>query len=321
MEKLIAGPMKGYKVTDRDMKCKNYQFKLGKIHELENDNPLVLCKNGFHFCEQPSGPWSYYSKGRLFEVEAYDILDSNFEPGTNYKRVCRKIKLVKEIHIKGDYNTGDYNTGDYNTGDYNTGYYNTGNKNTGHYNTGHYNTGYYNTGNRNTGNGNTGDKNTGNRNTGNGNVGNKNTGNGNTGNRNTGDKNTGNRNTGNKNTGHYNTGHYNTGYYNTGNRNTGNGNTGNGNTGNGNTGNGNVGNKNTGFFCSEEEPLYIFDKISNIKRSDINLMLINSLCIKLSQDDPFDPIPFLSIPNATIDKIKQLHQKHINGRKNMKENL
>ena len=152
MENLIAGPMKGYKVTDGNMKCRGYQFELNKIHVLENDNPLILCENGFHFCEQPSGPWTYYNEGRLFEIEAWDILDSKFEPGTDYKRVCRKIKFVKEILIVGDYNTGDYNTGyrntgDYNTGDYNTGYRNTGNRNTGNSNTGNSNTGNYSTGN------------------------------------------------------------------------------------------------------------------------------------------------------------------------------
>ena len=180
--------MKGYKATDKDMKCLGYQFRLNEWHV--HEGPIELCKGGFHFCDQPSGPWYYYSDPgtRIFEVEAEDILDVEWQPGADFKRVCRRIKLVKEITPleKSDSNTGDWNTGDWNTGDSNTG-----NRNTGYWNTGDSNTGYWNTGNRNTGYWNTGDSNTGYWNTGD-----SNTGDSNTGYWNTGDSNTGNRNTG-----------------------------------------------------------------------------------------------------------------------------
>jgi hypothetical protein len=141
--------MKGYKATDKDMKCRGFQFELGKWYEHEGE--LIECQSGFHFCDQPSGPWAYYSEEgtRIFEVEAEGILDESFKPGAEVKRVCRRIKLVREIEIGGDSNTGNSNTGDRNTGDRNTGYCNTG-----YCNTGYCNTGYCNTGNSNTGDGN-----------------------------------------------------------------------------------------------------------------------------------------------------------------------
>lgn len=110
-----------------------------------------------------------------------------------------------------------------------------------------------------------------------------NTGKGNTGKGNTSDRNTGNWNTGNRNTGSGNTGDWNTGNGNTGNGNTGNGNTGSGNTGSGNTGNGNTGDGNTGSlctgnfnivdrccgdFCTEEQPLILFDRPCNMSRAE-----------------------------------------------------
>ena len=123
--------MKGYKATDKDMKCLGYQFRLNEWHV--HEGPIELCKGGFHFCDQPSGPWYYYSDPgtRIFEVEAEDILDVEWQPGADFKRVCRRIKLVKEITPleKSDSNTGDWNTGDWNTGDSNTG-----NRNTGYWN-------------------------------------------------------------------------------------------------------------------------------------------------------------------------------------------
>jgi hypothetical protein len=195
-----------YKATDANMRCKGYQFVLGEWSE-PIKGELEMCKNGYHFCEQPSGVWAYYSAEgtRVFKCEVKDAIFSK-EPGADAKSICRQVKLIEEIEIDGDCNTGHRNTGDRNTGDHNTGYGNTGDRNTGDHNTGYGNTGHRNTGHRNTGD----------RNTGYGNTGDCNTGYGNTGDCNTGDYNTGNYNTGDCNTGDYNTGHCNIGNYQTG---------------------------------------------------------------------------------------------------------
>ena len=173
----------GYKATDKDMKCRGFQFELGQWYE--HDGEISLCESGFHFCKYPSGPWCYYPEGRLFQCEAEEVLIST-GPGADIKHVARRIRLVEEISITGDGNTGDVNTGDRNTGDGNTGNWNTGN-----WNTGNWNTGDGNTGDRNMGDGNTGDRNTGNWNTGNWNTGDGNTGDGNTGDGNAGSNHSG----------------------------------------------------------------------------------------------------------------------------------
>ncbi len=174
--------MTGYKATDSNMKCRGFQFEMGKWYEIEGE--IGLCSAGFHFCDHPSGPWAFYSDQgtRVFKVEAEFILDLPIQPGADHKRVARRVKFTEEIIPDGNRNTGNGNTGYSNTGYSNTGYSNTGYSNTGNRNTGNGNTGYSNTGNSNTGNRNTGNSNTGNSNTGNRNTGNRNTGNGNTGN-------------------------------------------------------------------------------------------------------------------------------------------
>ena len=123
--------MKGYKATDKDMKCRGIQFELGKWFEHEGE--LIECESGFHFCEYPSGPWAYYSDPgtRIWEVETDDVLEKRPEPGADIKRVCRRIKFVREIVIGGDRNTGDRNTGNRNTGDRNTGNWNATNFSSG----------------------------------------------------------------------------------------------------------------------------------------------------------------------------------------------
>jgi len=138
----------GYKATDKDMKCRGFQFELGQWYE--HDGEISLCESGFHFCKYPSGPWCYYPEGRLFQCEAEEVLIST-GPGADIKHVARRIRLVEEISITGDGNTGDVNTGDRNTGDGNTGDRNTGNWNTGNWNTGDGNTGDGNTGDGNAG--------------------------------------------------------------------------------------------------------------------------------------------------------------------------
>ena len=168
----------GYKATNKDMTCRGFRFELGKWYSAEGE--LDLCENGFHFCEHPSGPWAYYSNGRLFNIEAKEVLVS-IGPGADLKHVARHIRLVKEIKIDGDENTGYRNTGHRNTGDGNAGSGNAGSRNTGYRNTGDGNTGYRNTGDENACSGNTGDGNAGSGNTGYGNAGDENAGYRNTG--------------------------------------------------------------------------------------------------------------------------------------------
>ena len=123
--------MTGYKATDENMRCKSYQFELGK--EYVHDGKLVMCESGFHFCTHPSGVWAYYNEPgtRVFKIEAYDVHPVCLGSGAIVKYVAKRIKFIEEVKIEGEGNTGDYNTGNYNTGDFNTGDGNTGNWNTG----------------------------------------------------------------------------------------------------------------------------------------------------------------------------------------------
>jgi hypothetical protein len=46
-------------------------------------------------------------------------------------------------------------------------------------------------------------------------------------------------------------------------------------------------------------------------RKNVDFDLVSRLSFLLSKDDDFDPTPYLKLPNATIEKIKILHKKHI----------
>ena len=179
----------GYKAFEKGLKCRGFQYELGK--DFNHKGEISLCHSGFHFCKSLGNVYSYYLYGNdivVAEIESEgDVIDEDGQEKsvTNHIRITRILNAEEASNNNGLDNLGHSNTGDRNTGDRNTGDRNTGDRNTGD---------------RNTGDRNTGNSNTGNSNTGQSNTGNSNTGHSNTGNRNTGDWNTGDRNTGSFNT-------------------------------------------------------------------------------------------------------------------------
>ena len=136
-----------YKGTDKDMKCRGFQFDLGKEYVEEE---AELCVKGFHGCEYPLDVLSYYSpaNSRFFEVDLDGVTD---EEDDDSNRAGTKIKLRAEIgiagivkaaveHIKERAESSDNQTGDYSAAT-NTGYCSAA-TNTGYYsaatNTGDY---------------------------------------------------------------------------------------------------------------------------------------------------------------------------------------
>ena len=89
--------IKSYKGFDKDMKCRDYQYEIGKEYEIDGD--IKTCERGFHACPHPLDVFYYYppATSKYCEVEQSGKLD---ELGTN--KVCSsKIKIGAEIGIPG----------------------------------------------------------------------------------------------------------------------------------------------------------------------------------------------------------------------------
>ena len=89
--------MIGYKGFDKDLKCRDFQYEVGK--EYEHDGKVELCESGFHFCENPQGVFGHYSPGngsRFAIVEADEVSD---ERESDSKRVAKKLKIKSEISV------------------------------------------------------------------------------------------------------------------------------------------------------------------------------------------------------------------------------
>ena len=87
-----------YKGTDKDMKCRGFQFDLGKEYE---EAEAKLCNKGFHGCEYPLDVFAYYTPAdsRFFVADLDGVTDEMESADT--KRVGTKIKLRAEIGIAG----------------------------------------------------------------------------------------------------------------------------------------------------------------------------------------------------------------------------
>ena len=94
--------MKAYKGFDKDLKCRGFQYEVGKEYEEENAS---LCKKGFHACENPLDTFRYYAPpdSRYCEVD----VDDNGERNSDDTKICGKhIKIGAEIGLEGVINAG-----------------------------------------------------------------------------------------------------------------------------------------------------------------------------------------------------------------------
>ena len=74
--------VRGFKGTDKDMRCQDYQYELGKQFDLDEDVEPAVCSKGFHFCKSLENVFRHYKIGdghRFFEVEAL-VRKSDLDP-------------------------------------------------------------------------------------------------------------------------------------------------------------------------------------------------------------------------------------------------
>ena len=88
--------MKCYKGFDKGLKCRDFQYEIGKEYEEER---AEICDTGFHACENPLDVFGYYAPAdsRYCEVE----LDANDQKSDDSKRVGKKISIKAEVGIAG----------------------------------------------------------------------------------------------------------------------------------------------------------------------------------------------------------------------------
>ena len=107
--------VEGYKGTDKDMKCNDLQYELGKTYSMSPDE-VIMCVSGYHLCKNLGDVYRYYDIGdgnRFFKVRALvrqsDLdkygtrkeTDGFFAYGSSHydKLVAAEIEFLEELSV------------------------------------------------------------------------------------------------------------------------------------------------------------------------------------------------------------------------------
>ena len=88
----------GFKGFDKDLKCRGFQYEVGKTYEQEGE--AVCCEKGFHFCENPLEVFYYYTpnNSRFCQVEGGGSVDTS---KIDSKVATSHIHISEEIGLNG----------------------------------------------------------------------------------------------------------------------------------------------------------------------------------------------------------------------------
>jgi hypothetical protein len=82
--------VEGYKGTDKDMRCRDYQYEIGKQFNMPEEESVAECHNGFHLCLKLEDVFGYYpiqNGHRFFKVQAL-VRESDAKKYRKYEETC-----------------------------------------------------------------------------------------------------------------------------------------------------------------------------------------------------------------------------------------
>jgi hypothetical protein len=88
--------IKSYKAFNKDLKCKGFQYKIGRSYTLNGN--IEMCARGFHACENPLRVLNFYP----ISTSRFAIVGQSgkIEREVKVNKVCSsKISIVKEIDL------------------------------------------------------------------------------------------------------------------------------------------------------------------------------------------------------------------------------
>lgn len=101
--------VEGYKGTDANMCCRDFQYEIGKQYDMPDDAEIKECESGFHLCLKFDDVFDYYKIGegnrffkvkalvRLKDKESYGKYENCFSWTKHNKLVAKSIIFVSEL--------------------------------------------------------------------------------------------------------------------------------------------------------------------------------------------------------------------------------
>ena len=92
--------IKAYKGFNKDMTCRDFKYEVGKEYKTDD---AILCKKGFHACENPLDVLDFYS-----DVDGkYCVVEQPGKTETDGKKtVSSRIKIIAEVGFAGLFKLG-----------------------------------------------------------------------------------------------------------------------------------------------------------------------------------------------------------------------
>ncbi len=90
-----SAPLIAYKAFDKDLKCRDFQFEVGKTYE--HTGPVKACSSGFHACLRPLDVLAYYPPTSRFAVVEVAGEVSTDDEGS--KIAAAKLTVKAEIGL------------------------------------------------------------------------------------------------------------------------------------------------------------------------------------------------------------------------------
>jgi hypothetical protein len=92
--------IEGYKGMDKDMRCRDFQYEIGKRYDMPEDAVIEVCVSGFHFCRYLKSTFNYYALdggNRFFKVRGLVSAEKYY---CGDKFVAKSIEILGEVSRK-----------------------------------------------------------------------------------------------------------------------------------------------------------------------------------------------------------------------------
>ena len=92
-----VAPLVAYKGFDKDWKCRDFQYEVGKTYT--HNGTVRLCISGFHACESPLDIWGYYPPTDGSNYAQVDLNGATEETENDTKRVGSSVTIKAALTI------------------------------------------------------------------------------------------------------------------------------------------------------------------------------------------------------------------------------
>ena len=98
MSSILPNNQLGYKIFNKNWKCRDVQYKVGETQIQKGK--VKLCENGLHFCPRALDCLSYYSLTQENKYAEVEVPEGSEIDSDKTKCATNKLKIIKELSFE-----------------------------------------------------------------------------------------------------------------------------------------------------------------------------------------------------------------------------